>query len=590
MSVADASDSNSDREDETLVIVGELAPGEIYQAPPSTLPTTSAEDLHQLLERFNRESEEREERFLQQQATAEDDRRTMLERLQRMEQRLQSQHLQQYDRNEVDSSAIDPSYIQAHTPVRTASGRSSRASRAGPPVPSPILPPNNSDRRTPNRTPRAEPHVNFGDVYGRSQQVPRVSQIRPMSNVTQVTTPSLFVIPKPISHLTVPSMMQLSRLYDRHMVRPGNAGLVIYLYSTEYFTMGVLDYIENVLNTYYGSSVATMMRGDQNVRPPNREDLETYEPAELFEEVYKCFLPTNKKDLEYKLGQVVSSCLLEKPCSSWSMNALPHWQMTVEYVIKNVREFLQYVPEKSIDGRYMPYHGGLKPNVPQGLKGLVQIFVKDWFNPSVLSALRDTFPIPERSIYTLAEWLNHLEQAIWNLRKMHNPIAQITKACSDAERDRRTKQTTKNINETVLNTIVSPTDLQILSNALARIDDDIDYDDNVAQYQSQGESLNVIDMRRPQTPLPGVKGTDTAEARPCFRTLAGDSCDPKKCTFSHDPTVIRKYLTEALARNDSKHIRQSFKAMATDEEVEELDPRSQTPKKAIEEKDQQEDT
>ena len=144
MSVADASDSNSEREDETLVIVGESPPVETYRAPPRTLPTTSAEDLDQLLERFNRESEEREERFLQQQTAAEGERHALLERLQRMEQGLQSQHSQQYDRNTTfDSSAIDPSYIQTHTPVRTASGRSSRASRAGPPVPSPILPSNN---------------------------------------------------------------------------------------------------------------------------------------------------------------------------------------------------------------------------------------------------------------------------------------------------------------------------------------------------------------------------------------------------------------------------------------------------------------
>ena len=192
-------------------------------------------------------------------------------------------------------------------------------------------------------------------------------------------------------------MMALCRAYERHMVRPGNVGLVIYLYATEYFTIGVLDYIENVLNTYYSFMVADMIEGDSGMQAPNREELEQMEPSELFEEIYKCFLPSNKNDMEYKLGQVMSSCLLEKPCNSWSMNALPHWQMTIEYVIKNTREFLIYVPEKALTGQFMPYHGGLKPNIPLGLKGLVQIFVKDWFNPAVLSALRDTFNVPERN-------------------------------------------------------------------------------------------------------------------------------------------------------------------------------------------------
>ena len=294
------------------------------------------------------------------------------------------------------------------------------------------------------------------------------------------------------------------------------------------------------------------------------------EPTELFEEIYKCFLPANKKDMEYKLGQVVSSCLLENPCSSWGMNALPHWQMTIEYVIKNTREFLIYVPEKSLTGRTMPYHGGLKPNIiPLGLKGLVQVFVKDWFNPAVLSALRDTFIVPERNIYTLSEWLNHLEKALWSLRKMHNPISQISKACGEAERDRRSRQTTKIINETSLNTIMSPADLDALQATISHIDEDLDYDDRVARYQSQGESINAIDTRRPQTPSPGVKGPGALEDQVFFRTLQDGSCDPKKCIFSHDPIKLRKYLTDALSRHDAKH-RQSFKAIAIDEP--ELEP------------------
>jgi len=578
MSVADASDSDIDRGDDTVIIVGESPPVEPERDTPRTPPITRTEDFDQLADRLNRESEEREQRFMQDMATAEGERRVLLERLQRMERNF---HIpsQTYDHNAFDTSVIDPSILQQSTPIRTA--RSSRASRAGSiPVPSPIL-------TSPNREMKS-PHVNFHDVYGR-QQAPRTEParevLRPIANVTQVTTPSQFVTAKPISHLTVPGMMQLRRLYNRHMVRPGNAGLIIFLYSTEYFNMSVLDYIENVLNTYYGSQVASMIQGDSDKQPPHRETLESMEPDDLFEEIYKCFIPTNKKDLEYKLGQVVSSCLLEKPCSSWSMSRLSQWQMTIEYVIKNVREFITYVPEKSTLGRYMPYHGGLKPNVPQDLKGLVQIFVKDWFNSSVLSALRDTFPVPERNIYTLGEWMNHLEVALHKLRKMHNPIAQITKACDMAERDRRTKQTTKNINETSLNSIVSPEDMQVLSNALADVDRDFDHDYNAQQYQTQEESLNAMDVRRPQASLPA---TDTAEAKPCFRTIGGDSCDPKKCTFSHEPSVMRKFLVDAIARHDSKYSRQSVKAIATEELVEE--PGSQTPKKSIEEKDLEEDT
>ena len=136
---------------------------------------------------------------------------------------------------------------------------------------------------------------------------------------------------------------------------------------------------------------------------------------------------------------------------------------------------------------------------------------------------------------------------------MHNPIAQISKACSEAERDRRSRQTTKNINDTSLNTIMSAADLDVLQATLHNIDEDLDYDDRVARYQSQGEAINAIDTRRPQTPSPGVKGTDALDERVCFRTLAGDSCDPKKCIFSHDPVKMRKYLIETLASHDAKH-------------------------------------
>jgi len=579
MSATDAVDSNSDHEVEITTDFQ----SETSVQPPLANPMR--EEVSEMLIRLNREAQEREEYFRQQQLTASDDKRALLDRLQRLERGLQQDTSQQYDHNAFDQSAIDPSHIQHSTPIRTVSGRSSRQSRAGPPPPSPILPPSNPDRRTPTRPILPDTRVNFNDP---EPPTPRVQSRRALTNVTQVTTPSLFVTPKPIAHLTVPSIMSLSRAYERHMIRPGNVGLIIYLYAIEYFTIGVLDYIENILNTYYGGPIANLIEGDSGLQAPNREELEQMEPAELFEEIYKCFLPSNKKDMEYKLGQVVSSCLLEKPCSSWGINALPHWQMTIEYVIKNTREFLIYVPEHSNTGRPMPYHGGLKPNVPLQLKGLVQIFVKDWFNPAVLSALRDTFTVPERNIYTLSEWLNHLEKALWALRKMHNPIAQISKACSEAERDRRSRQTTKNINETSLNTIMSNADLDALQATLANIDDDLDYDDRVDRYQSRGESVNAIDVRRPQTPSPGVKGSDApGEDQVCFRTLQGGSCDPKKCMFSHDPTKMRKYLTDTLARHDAKH-KQSFKAITAEDP--ELEPGIPSRKpEAIGEEDQEEE-
>ena len=369
------------------------------------------------------------------------------------------------------------------------------------------------------------------------------------------------------------------------MTRPGNAGLVIYLYAVEYFTIGVLDYIENNLNTYYGGPIANLTDGDAGVQAPNRDDLEQMEPPELFEEIYKCFVPSNKKDMEYKLGQVVASSILEKPCSAWGMNSLPYWQMTIEHVIKNTREFLIYVPEQSAQGRSMPYHGGLKPNVPLQLKGLVQIFVKDWFNPAVLSALRDTFTVPERQIYTLTEWLNHLEKALWALRKAHNPISQISKACSEAERERRSRQTTKNINETSLNTIMSDADLDVLQATLCNIDDDLDYMDSVDRCQS--ESIKAIDARRPNTPSPGVKTPEGVGDQVCFRTVQGGSCDPKKCMYSHDPSKMRKFLIDSLALHDSKY-KHSFKAIAAEEL--ELEPGSQSRKpEAVGEADQEEE-
>ena len=168
---------------------------------------------------------------------------------------------------------------------------------------------------------------------------------------------------------------------------------------------------------------------------------------------------------------------------------------------------------------------------------------------------------------------------------MHNPIAQISKACSEAERDRRSRQTTKNINETSLNTIMSNADLDALQATLSNIDDDLDYIDSVDRYQS--ESIKAIDARRPQTPSPGVKGSDVVEDPVCFRTLQGQSCDPKKCIFSHDPVKLRKYLTDTLARHDAKH-RHSLKAIAAEES--ELEPGIPFRKpEAIGEEDQEEE-
>ena len=582
MSAPDASDSDSDHEVE---VTTDFQTETVVQ-PPGTNPMTQEglrEDFTELFARLSRESLEREERFRQQQLVASEEQRALLGRLQQLERGLRLNTSHNYDQNAFDPSAIDPSNIQHSTPLRTASGRSSRQSRAGPPLPSPILPSSNpGSRRSQTRPVIPDPRVSFIDP---GPQTPRSQARRPLTNVTHVTTPSLFVIPKPIVHLSVPSIMALNRAYERHMARPGNACLVIYLYAVEYFSVGVLDYIENNLNTYYGGPIANLTDGDAGMQAPSRDELEQMEPAELFEEIYKCFVPANKKDMETKLGQVVASSVLEKPCSSWSMNSLPYWQMTIEHVIKNTREFLIYVPEQSSQGRSMPYHGGLRPNVPLGLKGLVQVFVKDWFSPNILSALRDTFTVPERQMHTLTEWINDLEKALWALRKAHNPISQITKACSEADRERRSRQTTKNINETSLNTIMSEADLDVLQATLCNIDDDLDYQDSVDRGHS--ESIKAIDTRRPNVPSPGVKTSEGSADQVCFRTVQGTSCDPKKCTYSHEPSRIRKFLVESLALHDSKH-KQSFKAIAAEEL--ELEPGSQFRKpEAVGEADQEEE-
>ena len=127
--------------------------------------------------------------------------------------------------------------------------------------------------------------------------------------------------------------------------------------------------------------------------------------------------------------------------------------------------------------------------------------------------------------------------------------------------------------------------MQVLSNALADVDRDFDFDQNMWGPQTQEESLNAMDVRRPQASSPA---TDTAELKPCFRTIGGDSCDPKKCTFSHEPSVMRKFLVDAMARHDGKYGRQAVKTIATEELVEET--ASQTPKNSIEERDLEEDT
>ena len=145
MSATDASDSNSDHEVEiTTDFQSETA-----VQPPLTNPMTEEglrEEVSEMLIRLSRESREREEYFRQQQLTASNDKRALLDRLQRLERGLRPDTSHQYDHNAYDQSAIDPSHIQHSTPSRTVSGRSSRQSRAGPPIPSPILPPDQYHR------------------------------------------------------------------------------------------------------------------------------------------------------------------------------------------------------------------------------------------------------------------------------------------------------------------------------------------------------------------------------------------------------------------------------------------------------------
>ncbi len=382
--------------------------------------------------------------------------------------------------------------------------------------------------------------------------------------------PTTFVIKQSIAELTVITVTALSRAYDRHMRMPGNRDLQVFLYASEYFSHAMLDKIETTLNTYYGSTVAESLEGPYERNPPSRESLEQMLPDPFFEELYKCFMPYNKRDYEVKLAAVVSASIAEKSISSQSIVALPYWQLVIENVNKNVRVFLSAAPEKDPAGHFMPYHGGLRPNVPLGLKGLVQMLVKPWINEDVLSALRDTFTVNERQITTLGAWMDQMESALTRLRKSYNPIAAIASACNKAETARRKVQTTKNIASTSLNAMLSMQDMDQIAYQLELVDSDLEVDDHMSNMSLSSDVSaevlhNASDGRRPQMPAMGAgKGPDSDQV--CFRTVQGLSCDPKKCVYSHDQAKICKYLNTALQRFDvtNKHSVKNVKAVKID--------------------------
>jgi hypothetical protein len=384
---------------------------------------------------------------------------------------------------------------------------------------------------------------------------------------TQVTMPTVFKISKPITELNIITISALKRALERHLRMPGNHNLVVHLYAIEYFSYTLLDKIETSLNSYYGSTIAEVLEKEWARKPPTRDDLEQMLPGPLFEELDKCFMPFNRRDYELKLAAVVAAAIAEKSIGSQSMVALPYWQLVIENVHKHVRTFLLAVPETDLKGDYMVYWGGLRPNVPLGLKGLVQMLVKPWMNEDVLSALRDTFTVNERKIPTLGVWMNEMDLALTRLRKNFNPIASIASACSRAESARRKVQTTKNIASTSLNALLSMDDMDQIAYQLETVDSDLDTEDSMSQSsEASAEGLhNSSDGRRPQTPAMGAgKGADNDQV--CFRTLQGLSCDTKKCMYSHDQAKICKYLNTCLKRFEvtNRHTVKNVRAAKVD--------------------------
>ena len=434
---------------------------------------------------------------------------------------------------------------QPNTPVPNI--RSTRASR-GAITPGQNRNQNRNQTQTQNQTPNVTNVTHSPIVSGSNPN--RRSGPPAQAPYTQVTMPTVFKTPKPLTELTIVTISALKRALERHLRMPGNHNLVVHLYASEYFSYPILDKIETTLNSYYGSTIAEVLETEEFARrPPTRDELEQMLPTELFEELDKCFMPFNRRDYELKLGAVVAAAIAEKSIGSHSMVALPYWQLVIENVHKHVRTFLAAVPEKDPVGEYMVYWGGLRPNIPLGLKGLVQTLVKPWMNEEVLAALRDTFTVNERQIKTLGAWMNEMDMALTRLRKNFNPIASIASACSRAESARRKVQTTKNIASTSLNALLSADDMDQIAYQLETVDSDLDTEDSISQAsEASVEGLhNSSDGRRPQTPTMGAgKGEDNDQV--CFRTLQGLSCDTKNCRYSHDQGKICKYLNTCLKR------------------------------------------
>ena len=381
---------------------------------------------------------------------------------------------------------------------------------------------------------------------------------------------------------------ELVQQVKRFKTRPGNAEVEIYLYRDEYMNDALRSWTLTRLHLYYGSERARASGEDHQFTSADLTNMESLEFLVVLERV---FISTNKDEYRRFFKKIVEEGKQRASCKTLTMSSVRYLIADFEIFQELIDDALVVNPEKvrPEDKDLGLWHPGLKYNKNLDEEGMLTT-VMEWFPPQLMKTIRSRM-VGESKIQTIAEWIRNFKVVLQEFAtveaKYHDILVSVTSTTNTQKgtatvRREMQKHDRSGYIHNIEQEEQSPADAEInlpdqqddtpgIGSEKEDSGEDIleeEFEEKLNNLTGRPFPKKVEDRRagfnKPKTqtstynwlPRPDhdIREEQTTNEDPCMRHMSTGKCDNTNCRYSHDHSVINKWIDAVKGRleNPSK--------------------------------------
>ena len=361
--------------------------------------------------------------------------------------------------------------------------------------------------------------------------LPAVHEASKVSGLT-LQTPFKFKIEKPLEYISMKSLMTLEQDLSKYHARPQNAGQNVYLWSDEYLTAKLREYVMTQLYARYSATEFTVT---------NENDLINLDDTSIVGLLRVLLQPKDRKESAKIINETVESEMrrLKSQLHDYNYSKIPLWASVIKRVFSLLRWYFDKVQPES-DAKTAT----MKGNKQLGVKGLGETVPELLFPEKIRTAVYSEFMTRKliteerKNFASLTQYMNAVDIVLDDLVKKHREHRQLIEATEQTGKYGKMKETI-NLLCGELSVLSAEQQLAVSTQLIEQESFD---DETATVLASELTSLSASLSESDELRLCSLAASDKSILDVvCFRFVNKLGCTEKKCPYSHDFRDVALY-------------------------------------------------